>query len=91
MLVGDQGDYPAARKYYEDALAVKRKVLGNEHTSTAGTLNNLGNSGPRSRRLYDSPQVLRDALAIHRKVFSNEHISTARSLNSLGTLVVRSR
>ena len=106
-LASERGDYPAAHKYYEDALAISRKVLGNEHTSTADILNNLGilarhqndylaacaiiskmhlpstercsepnmqvpprnaqqlgHSGPRSRRLFGQPQVFRRS-AVH--------------------------
>ncbi|QDU29442.1 photosystem I assembly protein Ycf3 [Anatilimnocola aggregata] len=86
ILTSDQGDYPAARKYYEEALVVYRKVLGNEHKSTAGTLNNLGilasdqGDYPAARKYYE------EALAIQRKELGNEHPSTADTLSNLGVL-----
>ena len=36
-----QGDYPLALEYYQKALAIREKVLGLEHPSTAITYNNL--------------------------------------------------
>src|SRR5262249_54233658 len=36
------GEYHGARPYAERALAIRRKVLGEEHPDTATSLNNLG-------------------------------------------------
>jgi hypothetical protein len=41
FLLKDQGDLAAARPLFERALAIKEKVLGPEHPSTATILNNL--------------------------------------------------
>lgn len=86
ILARELGDYPAARKYYDEALAINRKTLGNEHPSTADLLNSLGilartqGDHPTARKSYE------EALAIRRKVLGNEHPSTAQTLNNLGNL-----
>src|SRR5262249_1721473 len=41
-LLKSQGDDAGARPYYEQALAIRKKVLGDNHTDTAGSLSNLG-------------------------------------------------
>jgi Tfp pilus assembly protein PilF len=37
------GDLNEARAYYDEALRIKRKQLGNNNTSVAQTLHNIGN------------------------------------------------
>ena len=37
----DQGDYEKAQEYYGKALAIRERVLGTEHPSTATTYNNM--------------------------------------------------
>ena len=41
ILVIDQGEFAAARKYLEEALQIRRQVLGNEHPDTAAGGENL--------------------------------------------------
>jgi hypothetical protein len=36
------GDLAAARPYYEQALEIRRRVLGDDHPNTATSLDNLG-------------------------------------------------
>jgi tetratricopeptide (TPR) repeat protein len=40
-LLKAQGKYAATRPYYERALAIKKKILGPKHPSTATSVNNL--------------------------------------------------
>jgi hypothetical protein len=41
ILVEEQGDLSGSRKFKEQALAIRKKVLGPEHPDTAASLNNL--------------------------------------------------
>jgi len=41
LLLKDQGELAAARPLYERALDIDERVLGPDHPSTAGSLNNL--------------------------------------------------
>ena len=80
-------DYISARPYYEQALAINRKVLGEEHPDTASSLNNLGGL-LHSKGDNDSARpYYEQALAIRRKMLGEEHPDTAGSLNNLGYLL----
>jgi tetratricopeptide (TPR) repeat protein len=80
-------DYAGARPYYEQALAIRRKVLGEEHPDTILSFNNLGglleSMGDYSGAWTNYEQVL----ANQRKTLGEEHPDTARSLYNLGGLL----
>ena len=78
------GDYPAARPYFERALAIWEKVLGAEHPDTARSLNNFGFLLQSQGDLAAARSYYERALAIREKVLGAEHPDTARSLNNLG-------
>ena len=40
-LLDSMGDLEGARSYYEQALAIRKKVLGEKHPNTAVCLNNI--------------------------------------------------
>jgi tetratricopeptide (TPR) repeat protein len=77
------GHYKEAQPLLEDVLAIRRKVLGEEHPQTANTHNNLAVSIDQQGRYKEAEQGFRKALAIRRKVLGNEHPDTAQSYNSL--------
>jgi tetratricopeptide (TPR) repeat protein len=80
-------DYPGARPYYEQAVVIKRKVLGEEHPDTANSLNNLGHLLRATGNYAGARPYYEQALTICRKVLGEEHPDTARSLNNLGVLL----
>jgi non-specific serine/threonine protein kinase len=79
-LAHNQGDYAAARSFYEESLALSR-AEGNELTA-AGTLNDLGWLAWRQGD-YPAARVLSDeALALHRRL--GDRRGAANALNNLG-------
>ena len=42
-MLSDQGDLSGALEHYRQSLSITRAALGDDHTSVAGTLNNIGN------------------------------------------------
>ena len=86
-LLDSMGDYFAAHPYYEQALALRRQVLGEKHPDTASSLNNLGYL---LQSMGDYPMALQyyeQALAINKEMLGEKHPVTAISLNNLGALL----
>jgi CHAT domain-containing protein/tetratricopeptide (TPR) repeat protein len=81
-----QGKYPEAIALAEDALAVYRRILGEEHSETATLMNNLGVMLTKSGDYSAALGYLEDAARIRRKVLGAAHPDTASSLNNLGSL-----
>ena len=72
---------------YEQALAIRREVLGEKHPDTAASLNNLG---LLLQDMGDYPAArpyLEQAFAIRREVLGEKDPDTATSLNNLGGLL----
>ena len=78
------GDLRGAKDYFEHALAIRRKLLSDEHPATATSLNNLGNVLRVIGDLKGAREYIEQALAIRRKLLGDEHPATANSLNNLG-------
>ena len=79
--------YGQARPYYEQALAIWKKVLGNQHPHTSLSLNNLGYLLQAMGELEAARPYYEQALAIWMKVSGDQHPHTALSLNNLGYLL----
>ncbi len=79
------GDYAGARPYYERALAIREKVLGEDHPDTARSLNNLGSLLRAQGDYAEARPYYERALAVREKVLGGEHPDTARSLNNFGS------
>ncbi|NNJ10577.1 tetratricopeptide repeat protein [Chloroflexales bacterium ZM16-3] len=86
-LLQAQGDYAAARPYYERALAIRERVLGADHPDTALSLNNLGYLLHAQRDYAAARPYYERALAIRERVLGTDHPATALSLNNLGYLL----
>ncbi len=76
-----------ARARLEEALAIERRVLGEEHPDTAVTHSELGRVFLDQGRLGDAEAHFRAALAIRRKVLGADDHETATSLSDLGLLL----
>jgi tetratricopeptide (TPR) repeat protein len=77
------GDYPAARPYYEKALEIRKKVLGDEHPDTARSLNNLAILCYYENDFKEAADLMRKALAIRMKVLGADHPDTKSTMGSL--------
>jgi tetratricopeptide (TPR) repeat protein len=86
VVCRSQGDLPAARKHTEQALALQRKLFGEQHPAVANSLNNLGVVCREQGDLAAARKHIEQALALRRKLFGEQHPDVANSLASLGWL-----
>jgi tetratricopeptide (TPR) repeat protein len=78
-----QHKYRAAEERHRQALAIRRKVLGEEHPDTATSYNNVGYNLSEQGKYAEAQPLYEKALAIRRKVLGEEHPDTASSYNNV--------
>jgi CHAT domain-containing protein/Tfp pilus assembly protein PilF len=88
ILYYQMGQYDKALPLYEQALAIRKKVLGEEHRGYANSLNNLAILYYQMGQYDKALPLYEQALAIRKKVLGEEHPSYAFSLNNLAALYV---
>jgi tetratricopeptide (TPR) repeat protein len=92
---GDFGDtvpdepYKEAQSYFNQALAIRAKLLGERHPETAESLNNLGRVLERQGDTAAARSYFERALKIQREVLAEGHPRTAQTLANLGRLLGR--
>ncbi|MCZ7669410.1 MAG: tetratricopeptide repeat protein [Chloroflexi bacterium] len=86
FYLNQNGQYTAARPFYERALAIREQALGPDHPDTAQSLNNLGALHSAMGNLSEARPFYERALAIREQALGSDHPDTARSLNNLGAL-----
>jgi tetratricopeptide (TPR) repeat protein len=87
----EQGDYGKALEYYGKALAIRERVLGKEHPSTATTYNNIGGVYRAQGDYAKALEYYRKANAVFLSVFGENHPytqNTALSINKLELLMM---
>jgi CHAT domain-containing protein/Tfp pilus assembly protein PilF len=71
---------------YQQALAIRKEVLGEKHPSTATSLNNLAGLYESQGNYSAAEPLYQQALAIVKEVLGEKHPDTAASLNNLAGL-----
>ena len=71
-----------AEPLLREALAIKRKVLG-DHPGTAGSMTALGSVLSRKGDTEEAEKLFREALEMQRRFLGNDHPGIAYVLNSL--------
>jgi tetratricopeptide (TPR) repeat protein len=86
MLFQDQGKYTEAEKLFTEALAARRRQLGDDHPSTLGSMNNLCVLYKQQGKYTEAEELLKERLAARRRQLGDDHPSTRISMNNLGRL-----
>jgi tetratricopeptide (TPR) repeat protein/CHAT domain-containing protein len=85
-LYADMGQYDKPLPLYEQALAIKKKVLGEEHPDYANSLNDLAILYAYMGQYDKALPLFEQALAIRKKVLGEDRPSYTSSLNNLANL-----
>ncbi len=81
-----QGKYNEAIPLAQQALAIWKQQLGDNHPDTAISLNNLAGLYTVQGRYSEAEPLYKQALAIHKQQLGDNHPLTAASLNNLAAL-----
>jgi len=81
-----QGKYNEAIPLQEKLLAIFKKILGENHSSTAAILNTLAQLYDFQGKYSEAEPLYKQALAIRKDQLGDNHPDTARSLNDLAGL-----
>ena len=81
-----QGKYNEAILLAEQALAIRKQQLGDNHPLTAQSLNNLAVLYESQGRYSEAEPLYKQALAIWKQQLGDNHPDTATSLNNLAGL-----
>jgi eukaryotic-like serine/threonine-protein kinase len=82
-----RGEYGEALPLAEEALALRRRLHGEEHTDVASTLLVLASILSASGEYDRAEQIYRECLAMRRKLLGDGHPHVAITLNNLGLLL----
>lgn len=77
----------AATQPQEQALAIRRRVLGDDHPDTLVSLSNMGLLLLAQGKLAEAEPYLRETQQEYRLVLGDEHPETLRSISNLGHLM----
>jgi tetratricopeptide (TPR) repeat protein len=78
-----QGKYAAAQPLVEKALAIRRRLLTDDHPDTAQSYNRLANNLKAQGKYAAAQPLFEQALAIRRRLLSDDHPDTAQSYNNV--------
>jgi len=84
-----QKEHAAAEPFMREALAARRRTLGEEHPDTVGDLNNLATLLMDLNKLQEAETLAKDSLAKCRRVLGDEHAKTLAAMNVMGQVLYR--
>jgi len=83
----DLGEYTNAAAMHREALALRKQLLGDEHSEVASALNLLATALWKQGRRSEAETLYREALAMRRRLFGDENKAVADSLDSVARIV----
>lgn len=75
-------------QFAEESLAIRRKILGEEHIDTAISMNNYGLALHAQGRNTHARPLLEQTLKVYLRVYGDEHSFTANAHNNLGLVLL---
>jgi len=78
-----QRRFAESEKLQQEALEVRRRVLGPEHPDTLASMSNLGSTLDSEERYREAEPLQRETLALQRRIIGAEEPETLGSANNL--------
>ncbi|MDB4882262.1 MAG: protein kinase [Gemmatimonadetes bacterium] len=91
VLLFVKGAYDDAAPLYRESLAISVRLLGENHPTTAMTVQNLAQVQQFRGKLDEAETLYRRALDAKRRALGDAHPSVTLSMNNLGSFLVRER
>ena len=85
-LYYSQGKYEAAESLVLQSLALRKKLLGEDHPSVATSLNHLALLYESQEKYEAAEPLFLQSLALRKKLLGEDHLDVATSLNNLANL-----
>jgi len=86
LLLRNKGEYDESERLLRESLAMKRRLLGDNHPEIARSLDNVAQVLQAKGDLEGADSAFRQALAMQRRLLGNEHPDVATTLNNLAYL-----
>ena len=80
------GRYEEAEPLLEEALRLRLRVLGDEHSDTLASRDGLAELRWRQARYSEAEPLVRSSLQLRRRLLGDEHPDTLQALDNLGSL-----
>lgn len=84
-VLRDRGDWTGAAALFREALAIRRKIWGNEHPRVASSLGQLSAVAVLQGNAEEAVQAAEQAVAILRRTMPAGHPDVARGLTQYGS------
>ncbi|KAI1322280.1 hypothetical protein F5Y16DRAFT_413326 [Xylariaceae sp. FL0255] len=81
------GKYNEAERLYQQTLELKEEVLGREHPSILGSINNLAEVLRSQGKYEEAEKINREILRLREKVLGRKHPDTLASMNNLANVL----
>ena len=82
-----KGDYDGAEAIFSEVLALRRRLLGNDHPDVSITLDSYARVLKEKGEFERAETLQREAIAIARKVYGDEHMAIAITTGSLASIL----
>lgn len=82
---------PEAEAHHRETLRLCRRIYGDEHANTFGTISAVGRFLLGQRRLAEAEEYIREAVDGLRRERGEDHTDTVAAINNMGSLLLAQR
>ena len=86
-VLSSQGSYEEAERIQRQVIAMRERVLSNEHPDMLASLNNLAQVLGSQGKYQEAEGIHRQTLALSESVLGKKHPSTLTSMNNLASVL----